>query len=229
MYGNLDPLLNPKGPPSKFDLFLLKAAVQVAKHGMSKLKSAIAGGQYTHPQGLFYGGSSPSVSMQILGAHLPRLLAGATDIIHIDLHTGLGKWGHYVLATSSDMGPEKLQWLGKQFGEEVVQNLDPNGVLYEIRGELGLFCRSLATKARSDRTYIPLLAEFGTLPILKVMAALRYENRVWNWTKPKSAARKRARGLMMDAFAPPALFWRHMVVERALGIADQALEGLEVL
>src|SRR5262245_52692151 len=44
-YGALDPLLNPASPPA-WDFFYARAIGQVARHGMTTLKQAVANGQY---------------------------------------------------------------------------------------------------------------------------------------------------------------------------------------
>jgi hypothetical protein len=43
-YPRLDPFLNPPSPPSR-DLYLLKAAWLVLRHGMPALRQTVAGGQ----------------------------------------------------------------------------------------------------------------------------------------------------------------------------------------
>ncbi|MDQ6639506.1 MAG: M14 family metallopeptidase, partial [Pseudomonadota bacterium] len=58
------------------------------------MQQAISGGQYRHPDGLFYGGSEPAWShttvRQVLRHHGGR----CARLAWIDLHTGLGPSGH---------------------------------------------------------------------------------------------------------------------------------------
>ena len=58
-YTELDAFLNPRRPPSRWEPFIPKALWLVAKHGMTALQQAVAGGQYRFPQGLFFGGLGP--------------------------------------------------------------------------------------------------------------------------------------------------------------------------
>ena len=172
-YASLDGLLNPTSPPQRGELFWLKALGQIARHGFQALKSSIAQGQYEFERGLFFGGRGPSESNELITQHLPEWLSSAERVIHIDLHTGLGRWGSYVLASSEGVPRAELSGLLSHFDQDKVQGLNSSGVLYTIRGEFTYACR----QRMSDRQYYPLLAEFGTYNILRVLSALRAENR----------------------------------------------------
>src|SRR5262249_47705569 len=92
-YGKLDPFLNPKRPPSRFELFRVKALAAIARFGLRALKQTVATGQYQFPQGIFFGGSKPSRTKRILEERLGAWLGSASRVIHFDFHTGLGRWG----------------------------------------------------------------------------------------------------------------------------------------
>ncbi len=118
-YQNLDAFLNPTTPPSR-DLFYLRGAGLLARHGMAPLKRAIAGGQYVNPKGLFFGGhrleQGPAAFQQYLDDHL----AGVERIVAIDIHTGLGRFGHDRLLV--DEAPDRAivyQSLAEVFGQRV--------------------------------------------------------------------------------------------------------------
>ena len=222
-YSLMNPLLNPKSPPPVAEFFWPRVVLKIAQHGFNPLKNAVAQGQYEYPQGLFFGGESPSRSMNIIKQNLANWIGDAQNIIHLDIHSGLGKWGTYVLGTTKDIPSEKLDELQKFFGKEALQHLEPEGVLYEIRGEFGAFCRSLFPK----RNYIPFLAEFGTYYILRVLYALRYENRVWHWAHDDEVARKKAANLLKEIFNPKSQAWRKDVLDKGLRLIEQALQALQ--
>ena len=68
----------------------------------------------------------------MLQHHLPRLLNGASHVLHIDLHTGLGKSGSHKLITHLEIDGERGQRLQKLFGADRVEGWDPHaGVSYE--------------------------------------------------------------------------------------------------
>jgi hypothetical protein len=55
---------------------------------------AISGGQYSHPDGMFFGGGGASWSNRTLHAIADRFLKGRRDVAVIDCHTGLGPYGY---------------------------------------------------------------------------------------------------------------------------------------
>ena len=105
-YGEMDPLLNPKTPPIDNEFFVLKAILKIIKHGFSALKNSVAQGQYEYEKGLFFGGKEGSVSKSIITQYLPEWIQGSRQVIHLDFHTGLGKWSSYVLAASQNIPQE---------------------------------------------------------------------------------------------------------------------------
>ncbi len=58
------------------------------KHGMFGLQSAISGGQYSHPDGIFFGGGKPTWSNRTLRAIARQELSQARQVAVIDFHTG---------------------------------------------------------------------------------------------------------------------------------------------
>ena len=66
----------------------------VAEHGAKALQTVISGGQYEHPQGLFYGGHNPTWSQQTLRHVLQDHGRRCRRLAWLDLHTGLGPSGH---------------------------------------------------------------------------------------------------------------------------------------
>ena len=220
-YASLDPLLNPKTPP-KSELFFLRAVYRIIRHGFRALKAAVAGGQYEFEQGLFFGGYKASKSNDIVTTHLSDWIGGAEKVIHLDFHTGLGASGSYVLAASQNIPDTDMTWLMKNFDQTRVQNLDAGGVLYQIRGEFTYYCRHICTHTQ----YYPILAEFGTYPILKVLHALREENRATHWASEDDQLLKMTRRQLKEVFVPSSPSWRETVVKEALTIVDHSLKAL---
>lgn len=219
-YAALDGLLNPQHPPPLLDPFLARAALTILRQGMPALKDAVAGGQYEFPRGLFFGGSGPSRSQRILEEALPRLVGSASRVLHVDFHSGLGKYGTYKLLVDHEAGTAGARWLEEHFGGEV-QPWDAGGVSYQIRGGLGAWCKQLF----AGRDYDVLAAEFGTWPILRVIRALRAENMAHQWGTPDAPSTKRAKEALKETFVPADRGWRDVTVQRGLGIVDQAIEA----
>lgn len=69
----------------------------IAAHGEKGLQQMLLSGQYSHPDGLFYGGGSPSWSRRMLGDVFREELRGADSVVTLDLRTGFGAFGRSVL------------------------------------------------------------------------------------------------------------------------------------
>lgn len=202
-YAQLDSLLNPKGPPPVIDAFLLKALWQIARQGMPALKDAVAGGQYDFPQGLFFGGQKPAFAHQVLKEHLNTWLLDAAYVWHLDVHTGIGPWGDYRLLVDRQAQSDAAQHLQDRFGKRV-EPWQNDGVAYQIQGGLGAWCKHHSGK----RPYEMLLAEVGTYAPLKVIAALREENRCFQHLPVGDPKRLAAGARLRKVFAPTDEAWR---------------------
>jgi hypothetical protein len=207
---------------AKRDLFLVRTVFNILRYGYRSLKNAVVQGQYEFPKGLFYGGRKPPKTLEIIDQHLETWLGDAEKVVHIDWHTGMGKWATYILATSRSMGTPGAEALQTIFGRDRVQGLEPSGVLYEIQGAFGRWCESRF----SDRDYSCLLAEFGTYPSLKVLKALSDENRCHHWDTASGPATAASKQALREAFAPSASEWRNRCISQAMTIVEQAKRGL---
>src|SRR5262245_31146720 len=132
-YADLDGLMNPQRPPSRWEPFTLKALWAIARHGMPAIRQAVAGGQYDFPRGIFYGGSGPSPTTRLMSEHLGRWLGGARDVVHLDFHTGLGEWGTYRLLIDYELTPAQQTRLASWLGVGSFEACDPRGISYDAR------------------------------------------------------------------------------------------------
>lgn len=217
-YRQLEPLLNPAGPPRALDAFYLRAGLAVLRHGMAAVKQAVAGGQYDYPRGLFFGGSGPSATQRILREHLPRWVGDVPQAVHLDIHTGLGPWGTYKLLLDASMSPERQARMVEWFGADSVQPSRSDGVAYEARGAIGPWCEQVL----GGIDYHQACAEFGTYGPLKVLAGLRKENQATHWADPKSAITMETRRRLLDLFSPPVKAWWAKTLPAAIELAHQA-------
>jgi len=88
----------------------------IADNGPKVLQAAISGGQYSHSDGLFYGGIQKSWSHRTFHQILIDHVSSDTENIAVlDLHTGLGPTGYgepIYLATSSETFDLAKSWYG---------------------------------------------------------------------------------------------------------------------
>lgn len=215
-YVKLNRFLNPETPPSN-DLFYLRAAALVARHGLASLRQAIAGGQHEYPKGLFFAGSSLQEGPAKLEKYLTDHLERAERIVAIDVHTGLGRSGDDALLV--DGAPERKavnQMMRAAFGESV-QELKTTGMAYEVRGAQHQMYYRLFPGAQ---VYFAS-QEFGTYHPIRVLEALRAENR---WHHHGSGTVEHpTKAALREVFNPNAVKWRRTILQRGETVLKQGL------
>ncbi len=221
-YSLLDGLLNPRRPASRWDLFYPRMSWALARLGMPALKDAVVSGQYDFPAGLFFGGSGPSRTRQILRQHMKAWIGGATSVVHLDLHTGLGRWGTYKLITDDTLRPDERSWIARTFGPVVHDEGDPRGVAYQASGSLGRWCRAQDLAPE----YLFAFAEFGTYGNLRVLAGLRAENRAHHWGRTNDGATLRAKARLLELFCPASAQWRTRALAQGMEVVEKAIKGM---
>ncbi len=221
-YAGLEPFLNPRQPPSRWEPFTLKTLGMIARHGMPALWQAVAAGQYDAPQGLFFGGVGPSKMYQLLGENLERWLRGSTTVVHLDFHTGLGRTGTWKLLIDYPLTEHLRTRLTDWFGVGSYEGCDSSSVAYHTRGGFGRWCvsRNLALD------YLFACAEFGTYGPLRILAGLRAENQAHHWASPTAASTVWAKQRLKELFCPSAKAWRTTVLANSVDLANLALAGL---
>ncbi|RCJ41066.1 hypothetical protein A6770_36430 [Nostoc minutum NIES-26] len=212
-YSLLDPLLNPPSPPTR-DFFLLQVMQAVLQHGYENVKNAVVTGQYEYPQGLFFGGKSLQPGLSRLLLFLDKTLSHRERIVHVDLHSGLGKFGEISLLLEGESNPEQVARAQRAFGSSLKSRYDRSG--YSVRG--GFTC-ALAQRLGGVR-YDGITCEFGTYNMLRVLAALRNENRQHHFGQRNLFAPSKQR--LLEVFSPSDLTWRKKVLLHAITVYKQA-------
>jgi hypothetical protein len=214
-YGSLDPFLNPESPPNR-DLFLFKAILLTLRYGAATLRQSIAGGQYEYPRGLFFGGKKLEDGPAKYHAFLKQNLTSCQRVFAIDVHTGLGPFGEDTLLVRS----EDFEFQRSVYGSRVALSEPAHGPAYRIRGgHHDLLCNALPnTEVRF------LTQEFGTYHAIKVLDALRQENRLHHFGE--SDIDHAAKVNMKEIFCPNSELWRGRVLARGLAVFEEALISL---
>lgn len=223
-YRYVSAFLNPPSPPRRDPFFAARAVWLMLRHGAAEVRQAAVGGQYVEPRGLFYGGAGVSATRDVLESSLPGWLGGARRVVHLDFHTGLGRWGRGVLLTSFPDGSPEAATLRTIFGHEFVHTPD-HRARYQATGDLGELTAQLAS--RRGLTYLYACAEFGTFPGLAVLRALRDENRAHHWCPPADPRYSVAKRRLSEVFCPADPRWRNACVLQALQMVDAAGRWLD--
>lgn len=209
-YRSLNTWLNPASPAPRFDNFMWRALPILMRHGRAALAQAIAAGQYEFPQGLFYGGREREPSLVILANLLsdPHL-AKVQRVIHLDLHTGLGRYGHYQLLLEESPSTTAFEFFTRVFGAEAVKSDHASSAThYSAHGILS----TLTSQAFPNAFTLTATLEIGTLKPSAILRILRAENRVHHYGACRSADAIRIRANLCDALAPCDPLWRAAVI-----------------
>jgi Protein of unknown function (DUF2817) len=199
-----------------------RLAAYAARHGERALQTALSGGQYRHPLGIFYGGLAPTWSQQTLRAVLCEHGQRCRRLGWIDLHTGLGPSGHGERIFASKDDAAALQRARAWWGAEVTSIYDGSSASALLQGLMW----QAADWECPQAEYTGIALEYGTQPLNEVLTALRGDH--WLNANPERGAgqREAIRRRMRDAFYTDTDTWKRRVVEQAEQASLQALRGL---
>lgn len=193
----------------------------VAEKGLWAFQCAVTGGQYTHADGLFYGGRAPSWSHRTLKEVIGDHAGGATHVGLIDFHTGLGPYGYGepIITGASAEKARARRW----YGDEATDPDAGSSTSAPIRGHLSEAFADAAPEAASASVAL----EFGTVPVPDTLGALRADNWLRFRGDRDSGLGRTIKQRIRDTFYCDFDDWRGMIVVRALEITKKAVAGLE--
>jgi len=202
----------------------------IATQGPAAYQSAITQGQHEFADGLFYGGNSPTWSNQTVRQVLREHTKSAKHIAWIDLHTGLGASGvgERIWAGRDDavaVARARAWWGGGQNGQAAT----PITSIYDGSSTsaflTGLMWHSIYQEA-PHAEYTGIALEYGTVPVLDVVQALRAEHWLKNHPEAPAALASQIKSQMMTAFYTDTALWRGQIISQARQAMFQAVDGL---
>jgi hypothetical protein len=211
----------PRGRGRRVAPWSARIAQLALRHGMKAFWETLPVGQYDFPDWLFFGGHAPSAAGSALERFLPRLLEGVRDVVHLDFHTGLGRWSRCELLLSDAVGATHSAWWRSHFGARHVREPRAQTGSYQVRGGLGPW---LAARFPACR-YRFATAEFGTYSPSRVVRALVDELRLHTaigLREPDHPVRRR----LAEAFVPRNRQWRAAALTTGLSLVHQAVDIL---
>jgi len=200
------------------------AALQkcIMTNGLKTFQAELTKGQYTRPNGLFYGGREPSWSNRVLREILAdKVPETVKRLAVLDFHTGLGNPGFgepiYVGPTS-----EGYEIAKKWYGEEVKSTMQGTSVSAAITGSVAdAFPRSSPAR---ETVYLAL--EFGTVSSMEVLSALRADHWLHAVPNRDSPLRDKIMCQTRDAFYLDFSWWKAAVYGRSVDFAIRATQAL---
>jgi hypothetical protein len=209
-YGGIAQLLVPEAWDDDTRESTLLALLAYAEEvGFDRLQEIVSGGQYTHPTGVFYGGAGPVWSHRWLRDHALDLVGGAERVGIVDLHTGLGPWGHGELISHEGRGDagydRSVAWWG-----DVRSMTDGDSVSANLSGDwLGTVAGLLPG---AEVTAVAL--EYGTVDTVSVLQALRADAVLHGSGDPLGEGAEAVRAQVRAAFADDDPAWFDAVADR---------------
>ena len=198
----------------------------ISQHGMKAWQAAVSGGQYHHPEGLFYGGHNPSWSQQTLRQVLREQGRRCARLGWIDFHTGLGPsgLGERIFACPDDAAAlaRAQAWWGGPDRRGVTSFYDGSSTSAPLKGLMW----NAAGDECPQAEYTGIALEYGTLPIGQMLDALRADQWVENHPDAPAALREAIKRQTRDAFYTDTPAWKQQVTEQAVEAVWQAVAGL---
>ena len=223
-YRALHALLLPEvWPPTAQNEAALAAA---ASQGSMSLQACVTRGQHEFPDGLFFAGSEPTWSnrtvRQVLRDHGSR----ASRIAWIDLHTGLGPSGlgeRICACRDDDVALQRARaWWGSEGRTPVTSIYDGSSTSALLTGLMWNAVYQECPQAQ----YTGIALEYGTVPMDRVIAALRAEQWLQLHPGADAALARSIKQDMLDAFFTDTDLWKAQILEQARPALFQAVQGL---
>jgi hypothetical protein len=191
--------------------------------GEQAFSDAFNGGQYSHPDGIFYGGARPQWANGAFRSAVQAHLGRARKVAYLDLHTGIGPWCEHVYLCFHPEGSAARERARTWWGERAV-NLQ--GVTHKKLASYSGTIIDAFAEMLPEAEVTTIVVEFGTLPRRDMQRAglaqrwMRFEGP----RDPVLAAKVRRE--YEAAFYPAAPEWRSAVLEQSKEFIDRGVAGL---
>lgn len=197
----------------------------VGRVGPKAAAAAATGGQYTHPDGIFYGGSGPCWSNRILTRVVTDHLTQAAAVAVIDHHTGLGASGHTELICRHPVNSAALTAARQWYGRDVTSPAAGESESPVVDGSARMVFVGLCPNA----AVVSVCAEVGTRPQVEVISAVIADNWLHQRGVIDSDQGDAIRAMVRDAFFVNTAQWRESALSRSASLYVQAFAGLSAL
>ncbi|MEO5336853.1 MAG: M14 family metallopeptidase [Magnetospirillum sp. WYHS-4] len=219
-----DSILPPSSEPHL--LAAAHAALQAyaEENGRKALEEAVTGGQYRHPQGLFYGGAAPCWSRRTTAAVMADFrLRERARVAVVDFHTGLGPFGYGEPICDHPPGSAAVARARAWFGDSVTE--PALGTSTSV-AKAGLSDYGWQDALGEAVTFVAL--EFGTYSPEAMFDVLRDDHLAHrdgppDWAAP---ATRRVKEAIRHHFYPASRDWQEMVLFRSAQVLGQAAAGV---
>lgn len=197
-----------------------------AEVGEKAFSDAFNGGQFSRPDGIFYGGKQPEWSNLALRDLLRRHLSQAKRCVFVDLHTGIGPYGQPFLINVDAAGTPGRDRALAIWGEEA---LSGKGSTHAAMATYqGLLLDAFSIELPHCQVSAVAI-EFGTHERRRMQRA--HLAQTWLRRQPATGhpdpdALQRARAEYDEAFLPADPAWRTSVLQSGVAVCERACEAV---
>lgn len=192
-----------------------------------RLQSVLTGGQYDHPDGIFFGGREPTGAhrrfLEIVEAHV----VGAKHVLFLDWHTGLGPYGTGELIGMTRPGSAHGDRVSAWFANGLSTPSEGQATSAPLTGTIGSGLRRRMSGTGTEVT--SLTVEFGTYSVREVLMALIADNWLHAKGDPRSDLGREIKRQVRKALYPDEDDWKELVWVRGRQILRRAVKGLGTL
>ena len=191
--------------------------------GEKAFSTAFNGGQYSHADGIYFGGHREQWANYAFREAVVKHVAHAKHAALIDLHTGIGPWMEHIYLCFHPQGSPARERARAWWGERAV-NLA--GVTHKALADYqGVLIDAFA--AMLPKTEVTcVVVEFGTLPRKEIQRA----NMAGRWLRYHGARQpalaRKVHADFCEAFYPSDPAWRAAALEQSAEIFERGVRGI---
>jgi hypothetical protein len=191
--------------------------------GEKAFSTAFNGGQYSHADGIYFGGHREQWANYAFREAVVKHVAHAKHAALIDLHTGIGPWREHIYLCFHPEGSAARKRARDWWGERAV-NLA--GVTHKALADYqGVLIDAFAAMLPKVEVTC-VVVEFGTLPRKEIQRA----NMAGRWLRYHGARNpalaRKVHADFCEAFYPSDPAWRAAALEQSQEIFDRGLKGI---
>jgi hypothetical protein len=193
----------------------------IKEYGPFTMQEAVSKGQYAHPDGMYFGGIREQWSAGILQHVVRRELAHCRRVGVVDVHSGLGPYGHGELISEEAAGTHAYA-RAKAWWPDICSTQSGESVSAAVTGSIDACIPTLLAHAEVTMGCL----EFGTVSTFQVFEALRADNWLHTLGDPNGPKAAEIKAHTRAAFYPDQDDWKDMIWRRGEAVLTQAVQGL---
>jgi predicted deacylase len=191
--------------------------------GRAKAKAVISGGQYTHPDGLFYGGTAETWSNTVLREIVQRYLRYTTEVVVIDIHTGFGDFGDAGIFPHIDKENVEYRRAMGIWGSSLIITTTSSS---SANVHLGATVKTAIPEMLPETSVTAVTLEFGTFSQIDLLRALRAENWLHHHSDMSHPQAEEIKACLQRTYFPDSEKWNSMVWNQGKQVVRRALKHL---